>query len=119
MVNRAPRPRPGVDLEKSRTNKELNRISLSVLSTEPIEAVDLTQDEFKNYLKNIENAKKHGNKLTQTINEKGDLIGIENSNSTEKNLGVNATLDEIKSELFEGDNIVTKETDHGLSELKK
>ena len=68
---------------------------------------------------NIENAKKHGNKLTQTINEKGDLIGIENSNSTEKNLGVNATLDEIKSELFEGDNIVTKETDHGLSELKK
>ena len=35
-----------VDLldRKSRTNKELNRISLSVLSTEPIEAVDLTQD---------------------------------------------------------------------------
>ena len=49
-----------VDLldRKSRTNKELNRISLSVLSTEPIEAVDLTQDEFKNYLKNIENAKR-------------------------------------------------------------
>ena len=69
--------------------------------------------------KNIENAKKHGNKLTQTINEKGDLIGIENANTTEKNLGVNATLDEIKSELFEGDNIVTKETDYGLSELKK
>ena len=69
--------------------------------------------------KNIETAKKHGNKLTQTINEKGELIGIENTNSAEKNLGVNATLDEIRTELFEGDNIVTTETDHGLSELKK
>ena len=47
----------GLLYRKSITNKELNRISLSVLSTEPIEAVDLTQDEFKNYLKNIENAK--------------------------------------------------------------
>ena len=49
-----------VDLldRKSRTNKELNKISLSVLSTEPIEAVDLTEEEFNNYLKNIENAKR-------------------------------------------------------------
>ena len=49
-----------VDLldRKSRTNKELNKVSLSVLSTEPIEAVDLTEEEFKNYLKNIENAKR-------------------------------------------------------------
>ena len=103
--------------------KELNE-----LMSEKNENEEKIKEEFETRLKesklsainqNIENAKKHGNKLTQTINEKGDLIGIENANSTEKNLGVNATLDEIKSELFEGDNIVTKETDHGLSELKK
>ena len=49
-----------VDLleRKSRTNKEQNKISLSVVSTEPHEAVDLTQDEFKNYLSNISNAKR-------------------------------------------------------------
>ena len=38
-------------------------------------------------------------------------------NTQEKNLGVNATLDEIKKELFEGDNIVVGETDHGLSAI--
>ncbi len=68
---------------------------------------------------NIEIAKETGNRLTQTINDKGELIGIENTNTAEKNLGVNATFDEIKNELFEGDNIVTKETDHGLSKLTK
>jgi hypothetical protein len=69
--------------------------------------------------KNIENAKEHGNKLTQTINEKGDLVGIENMSTAEKNLGVNATFDDIKTELFEGDNIVTTQTDHGLSDVMK
>lgn len=68
---------------------------------------------------NIEIAKETGNRLTQTINDKGELIGIENTNTAEKNLGVNATFDEIKNELFEGDNIVKKETDHGLSKLTK
>jgi hypothetical protein len=68
---------------------------------------------------NIDSAKEHGNKLTQTINEKGELVGIENMNTTEKNLGVNATLDEIKNELFEGDNIVTTQTDHGLGDVIK
>jgi len=67
---------------------------------------------------NLKSAEEHGNKLTQTINEKGELVSIENMNTTEKNLGVNATMEEIKSELFEGDNIVTSQTDHGLSQLK-
>ena len=38
-------------------------------------------------------------------------------NSQEKNLGVNATLDEIRKELFEGDNIVLGDSDHGISEI--
>jgi len=69
---------------------------------------------------NIRKAEETNNKLTQTINEKGELVSIQNMNTQEKNLGVNATLDEIRSELFEGDNIVMdKNTDHGLSELLK
>jgi hypothetical protein len=67
---------------------------------------------------NMKSAEEHGNKLTQTINEKGDLVSIENMNTTEKNLGVNATAEDIKKELFEGDNIVTTNTDHGLGNLK-
>jgi len=55
---------------------------------------------------NMKKAKEHNNKLTQSINEKGELVSIENMNTQEKTLGVNATLDEIRSELFEGDTIV-------------
>lgn len=66
---------------------------------------------------NMKLAHEHGNKLTQSINNKGELVGIENASTTEKTLGLNATMEDIKKELFQGDNIVTTETDHGLSEL--
>ena len=57
------------------------------------------------------------NKLTQTINEKGELVGIENMSTAEKNLGVNASMEDIRKEMFEGENIVTTQTDHGLSQV--
>jgi hypothetical protein len=44
--------------------------------------------------------------LTQTINEKGELVSIQNMNSQEKNLGVNATMEEIRQEMFEGENVI-------------
>ena len=62
--------------------------------------------------KNIKLAEEHGNKLTQTINNKGELVSIENMNTTEKNLGVNASLEDIRNELFKGDNIVVGNTNH-------
>ena len=66
---------------------------------------------------NKEKALASGNVLTQTINEDGELMSI-NNNSIETTLGDNATVSDIRRELFEGDNIVTdKNTDHGLSEL--
>lgn len=68
---------------------------------------------------NMKKASETGNRLTQTINEKGELVGAEESSSVEKKLGVNATMEDIKNELFEGDNIVTTSTDHGLSRLNK
>ena len=42
---------------KVRTSKE-NKISLGVVTTEPHEAIDLTEEEFKNYLRSVENAKR-------------------------------------------------------------
>ena len=77
------------------------------------------ESKLKAISENIKNAQKHGNKLTQTINKDGELVGTGDGNTTEKKLGVNASMDEIKKELFEGDNIVTSNTDHGLSDLTK
>ena len=95
--------------EKNKNEERLKEEFDARLKEKKLEAIN----------ENIEIAKETGNRLTQTINDKGELIGIENTNTAEKNLGINATFDEIKSELFEGDNIVTKETDHGLSKLNK
>ena len=62
---------------------------------------------------NMEKASKSNNKLSQTINEKGELISIANMNTQEKNLGVNASLEEIRKELFEGETIIVgKSADH-------
>lgn len=55
---------------------------------------------------NMKKAEENNNVLTQTINKDGELVSVNNINTQEKALGVNATLDEIKNELFEGDNIV-------------
>lgn len=77
------------------------------------------ESKLKAISENMEKAKEHGNKLTQTINEDGELVGTDEGSTLEKKLGVNASIDEIKKELFEGDNIVTGETDHGLSKLTK
>ena len=57
---------------------------------------------------NMKNAKEHNNKLTQSINEKGELVTIENMNTQEKTLGVNASLEDIRKELFEGDVVPNK-----------
>jgi hypothetical protein len=69
---------------------------------------------------NIKNAEKSGNTLTQTIDEKGNLIGINNINSQESSLKDNDTISaaDIRKELFEGENIVIGDTDHGQSLLK-
>ena len=67
---------------------------------------------------NMKLAQEHGNKLTQTINEKGELVTSETMNNMEKNLGMNATLEEIQEELFRGDNVVMdKNSDHGMNEV--
>lgn len=72
---------------------------------------------------NIQNAEKSGNVLTQTIDEQGNLVGINNlSNSNDHTFSKDTTNDEIstadiRAELFEGDNIITGKSDYGQSQL--
>ena len=100
--------------------KELNELMHEKVKNEEKakQAFDTRVKESKlNAIKeNMEKAEENNNRLTQTINEKGELVSIENMNTQEKNLGVNATMEDIKKEMFEGDNIVMdKNTDHGLN----
>jgi ribosomal protein L18E len=80
---------------------------------------------------NIKNAEKTGNVLTQTIDNDGNLVGVQHSSNTQENIlremaaaaGNNETNDnsisvsDIRRELFEGDNIVVGKSDYGQSEL--
>ena len=68
------------------------------------------ESKMKAIEENVERAKESNNVLTQSINEKGDLVSVNNVNSQEKVLGVNATAEEIKKELFEGENIVMEKS---------
>jgi hypothetical protein len=72
---------------------------------------------------NIKKAEKTGATLTQTIDEDGNLIGVNNMNTQEASF-VQQGLEQdtistadITKELFEGDNIVVGKTDYGQSEL--
>jgi len=75
---------------------------------------------------NKKNAEKSGNKLTQTINSKGELVSVKNmsvdadadADASEEEESENVTLDEIRKKMFDTENVVIdKNTDHGLSRL--
>ena len=68
---------------------------------------------------NIKKAEKSGSKLTQTIDENGNLIGINNMNTQIEVLQQNVTLtsEDIRNELFEGENIIMGKSDYGQSLL--
>ena len=65
---------------------------------------------------NRRNAEKSGNKLTQTLTKDGELVNVALLNDEE----LYSTAAQVRSQLFEGDNIVTSvDGDHGLSEILK
>ena len=68
---------------------------------------------------NIKNAEKTGNTLTQSIDEEGNLIGVNNVNTQEFALKEqeNISSADICRELFEGENIVVGKTDNGRNQL--
>ena len=55
---------------------------------------------------NIKKAKASGNVLTQTINEDGNLVNVKDINVADKQSNKSVDIDELRRELFEGDNIV-------------
>ena len=58
---------------------------------------------------NVRKAKESGNKLTQNIDNQGNLVGVANMSTVEKTLEASnevVTGADIKRELFEGENIV-------------
>jgi hypothetical protein len=69
---------------------------------------------------NKKNAEKHGNILTQDIDQEGNLVGV-SATSQEKALTSDSadsiSVADIRSELFDGENIVVGKTDYGRSEL--
>jgi hypothetical protein len=59
---------------------------------------------------NIKNSEKTGSSLTQGIDEEGNLVGINNANTHETTLLSNDSISvaDIRQELFDGENVVTK-----------
>ena len=102
--------------------------TLNELMSEKKKNEEKAKDEFDNRVKeakvkamedNKKKAEETGAKLTQTINADGELVSVANMNTQESAMGENATLDDVKKELFEGENIVTdKNTDHGLTQVE-
>ena len=64
-------------------------------------------------------AQKTGNKLTQNIDENGNLIGV--NNTIEESLGLKEeiTTADIQKELFEGENIVNTKRNKGLRKFNE
>jgi hypothetical protein len=101
--------------------------TLNELMSEKKKNEDKAKDEFDARVKetkqkaiedNKKKAAESGNKLTQSINENGELISVANMNTQEETMGENVTIEDIKSELFDGENVVTSDNnDRGLSNL--
>jgi len=70
---------------------------------------------------NKKNAEKHGNVVTQDIDEEGNLVGA-GHNTTETTFAAKEpdtiSVADIRSELFDGENVVVGKTDYGQSQLK-
>ncbi len=100
--------------------KELNDLMSEKQKNEEHAKVEfdkrVRESKQKAIAENIENAKKSGNKLTQTIDKDGNLIGVANMNTTENIINSQSNDNgvasaDIHKELFEGDNIVIPSKD--------
>jgi len=70
---------------------------------------------------NKKNAEKHGNVLTQDIDEEGNLVGVGHSTTEqtfESKEPESISVADIRSELFDGENVVVGKSDYGQSQLK-
>jgi hypothetical protein len=63
---------------------------------------------------NKKNAEKHGSSLTQDIDNEGNLVGVEDAKFAKND---NITVADIRSDLFDAENVVVGQTDYGRSKL--
>ena len=102
---------------------------LNQLMHEKIVNESSAKNEFEKHVKetkqkaieeNKKNAEKYGTQITQTIDEEGNLININNLNSqiSELNKNDEINISDIQKELFEGDNVVMNLSDGGLKEIR-
>jgi len=102
-------------------NVEYMESELNNLMSEKIKSEKTAKKAFEQRVKdskrkaieeNIKKAKESGNKLTQTINKNGELVGV-GTNTRLNNLKNKEEVSsaDIRKELFEGDNIRTKDFD--------
>ena len=100
--------------------------TLNQLMSDKKKNEDIAKQEFEKRVRetkqkaieeNMKKAEESGNKLTQTINADGELVGISNVSNFD-GLYEDATIDDVKRSMFEAENVVLdKNTDHGLSKL--
>lgn len=66
---------------------------------------------------NIRKAKETGNKLTQNIDDNGNLVGV--NNTIEASIGEGASSSDIRNELFDGDNVITGRGENKIVNKRK
>ena len=104
---------------------ELNQLAHEKKKNEDVAKIAFEQRIKDTRQKAIEenktNAEKHGNVITQDIDQDGNLVGVGNT-SIEKTFNHVApetiSAADIRSELFDGENVVVGKTDYGQSQLK-
>jgi hypothetical protein len=103
---------------------------LNQLAHEKKKNEDVAKTAFENRIKetkqkaieeNKKNAEKYGNVITQDIDSEGNLVGAgysttESTFSTKEPESISVA--DIRSELFNGENVVVGKTDYGQSQLK-
>lgn len=67
---------------------------------------------------NKKNADKHGTIITQDIDNAGNLVGVGHTTTEQTLNSEEISVADIRSELFEGENVVIGKSDYGQSQLK-
>ena len=67
---------------------------------------------------NKKNADKHGTIITQDIDNDGNLVGVGNTTTEQTFTSEDISVADIRSELFDGENVVVGKSDYGQSQLK-
>ena len=108
-----------VEYMEDELNQLMHEKTKNELSAKTAFESRIQETKRKAITENVKKAEKTGNVLTQMLDDAGNLVGVNNVNTQELKLSSNenVSINDIKMELFEGDNIVVGKSDYGQSEL--